>query len=216
MKLFSYLLLALLTIASAQPSLPTVNQVLLAFALNQREVKDFQARIVGTATLAGQSVQLDLTVQRIAELELSRVEFNQPESLAGNIVISEKSSSKNYLSLTNQVVVSKGQAQRLNIGQLTDFRSTLTNNQNNLKVVASEDIPNLGKAFVLEATPSNAQFAKVKFWLLESGWKPYRIQTLDATGAVVNDLTFSEFKTNLGLTPQSLRALPADAEVVQR
>ena len=209
-------LLALLAMASAQTSLPTTNQVLLSFALNQRDMKDFQARIVGTATLAGQSVQLDLTVRRIAELELSRVEFNQPESLAGNIVVSEKGSSKNYLALTNQVVVSKGQTQRLNIGQLTDFRSTLGSNQNNIKVVASEEIPNLGKAFVLEATPSNAQFAKVKFWLLESGWKPYRLQTLDAAGTIVNDLTFSEFKTNLGLTPQSLRALPADAEVVNR
>jgi outer membrane lipoprotein-sorting protein len=209
-------LLSFLALASAQPALPSVNQVLLAFALSQREVKDFQTRIAGSATLSGQSVQLDLTVWRIAELELSRVEFNQPQSLAGNVVISEKGTTKNYFSLTNQVVVTRGQAQRLNIGQITDFRSTLANNQNNLKVMASEEVANLGKALVLEATPSNGPFAKVKFWLLENGWKPYRIQTLDAEGAVVSDLTLIEYKTNVGMTAQSLRALPADAEVVNR
>ncbi|MDX2006121.1 MAG: outer membrane lipoprotein carrier protein LolA [Meiothermus sp.] len=199
-------------------STPTANQVLFNLALSQRGVQDYQMRIAGTASIAGQTVQLDLTVSRISELELTRVEFNKPDSLAGNVVISEKAGDKNYLALTNQVVVSrdKGNGSRLNLGQLTDIRG-LVGNQNSVKLVSSEEIAGRGRVFVLEVIPpNNSPLAKVRVWVLEQGWQPYRIQTFDVSDGVVSDLTFLEFRTNLGLTPQALQALPADAEVVNR
>ncbi len=216
-----YLTAVLLLLLAGVYAQPTANQVVFNLILAQRNAQDYQIHVVGTAQQGGQALTLELTLQRINALELSRLEFAQPDSLAGNIIITEKDQSKNYLALTNQVVVSKGQAgqSRINLNQLTDIRSLLSQDRAEITLLGSENIEGKGMAYVLEIKPkpsSKLQFAKAKVWVLENPWRPYRLQTFDAAGNPLNDLTFTEFQTNLGLSAQKLKALPLDAEVVNK
>lgn len=218
MRRFFASLPLLIALAYAQPTPQEITAALIAV---QETAQDYQVRIAGVAQISGQSLSLDVTLQRINALELSRIDFTKPEILAGNAVISEKDQIKNYLALTNQVVVTKGNSStsRVNLSLLTDIRNVLSPERADIALLGSETIEGQGTAYRLEVKPkpgSRLQFVRAVVWVLEQPWRPYRLQTLDASGKPLNDLLFVQYQTNLGLTPQKLRALPLDAEVVNK
>jgi outer membrane lipoprotein-sorting protein len=221
--------LALIALSAALAAIPaaaqslTANDVLNKLEATQKNLKDFRARLVGTAATQDQNLKLDMEVQAIPSLQLVRVKFNAPDTLADNFVIIEKDTVYNYLFLTNQVTVSKINRESVagfnfDLSQFGNLTGSIPRDKVNLKLTGTEDTP-AGKAYVLEATPkpnADLNFGRAKVWALENGWRLYRFQAFDEANKLQADLTVSEWKTNLGLTAKALKALPKDAEVVKR
>ncbi len=210
--------LALATMAMAQTS---VDDIIAKVEAQQKTVKDYRARVVGTVEAqSDQKLKLDLEVLAIPSLDLLRVNFTAPDSLADNFFIVDKDTVSNYLYLTNQVTVSKLNKQNVagfnfDFSQFTNFSDGLPKNKLNYKPVTTETTP-AGKAFVLEATPkpnSDLEFGRIKTWVLEKEWRPYRVQYFNDKGAQVADITISEYKANIGLKASDLKKIPKDAEV---
>lgn len=214
---------AVLTAPLALAQSPSANDVLARLEATQKNVRDLRARLVGTAETQDTRIKLDLEVQAIPAQELLRVKFNAPDTLADNFFIVDGDRVSNYLFLTNQVTVSslkKSSVAGFNFdpGQFTNFAEALPRDKVIFKPVVAETTP-AGRAYLLEATAkpkADLAFSRAKLWVLENGWRPYRLQSFAQGGAQQADLTVTEWRTNLGLKPATLRAVPRDAEVIRR
>jgi outer membrane lipoprotein-sorting protein len=152
-----------------------------------------------------------------------RIQFNAPDTLADNFIIFDKTTISNYLFLTNQVTVTKSSKTTVsgvefNVDQFQDISSFIEKDKVNFKPVTTENTP-AGKAFVLDATPkakTDLEFSRAKVWIVENGWRPYRYQVWNEKGEEQFNMTFVEWKTNVGLAAKNLRAIPKDAEVIRK
>lgn len=224
MNLKSLFLSSLLLVAPAGAMAQglSAQDVLDKMTATSKNVKDLSARITGTTTTVDQKLNLDLEIKAIPSLDLVRVKFNAPDSLADNFIIVDKDKISNYLFLTNQVTVSSRSkasvaGMSLDFSKVTDVTSLIPKDKVNLKMLRTEQTP-AGKAYVIEATPkakSDLDFAKATVWVVENGWRPYRISGSTAKGETL-DLTVTQWKANTGLNAKDLRAIPKDAEVIKR
>lgn len=200
----------------------TAQGVLDKLTATSKSLKDVTARLTGTTNTVDQKLKLDIELKAITASSLVRIKFNAPDSLADNFIIMDKDKVSNYLFLTNQVTVSsKNKAtiagMSLDFSKVTDISALFPADQVNLKIARTEDTP-AGKAYVLEATPkakSNLAFAKATVWIVENGWRPYRIVGTTDKGDSL-DLTVVQWKANGGLKEKDLRAIPKDAEIIKR
>jgi outer membrane lipoprotein-sorting protein len=188
----------------------------------QKNLKDYKAKAVGTISDDTQKIKLDLDVQAIPALKLTRLTFNAPDTLADNVSIIDNDNFYNYLFLTNQVTITKiakaqvGGVSFGNIGSFGDLQSSIPKEKLDFKPVTMEDTAN-GKAYVVDATPkkgSNLEFGRVKIWALEKSFNLYRVQYFNDKGAMQADLTIPEFKGNVGLKAKDLCKLPSDVEKI--
>lgn len=214
------LLAAPLAVAQA---VPRPQDVLARLEATQKSIKDLRARLVGSASSADTSIRLDLEVRAIPAQDLLRVSFNAPDTLADNFFIVDKQRVSSYLFLTNQLTISplaKGSVAGFNfdVNQFSDFSSVLPADKVNFRPVVAETTP-AGRAYVLDASPKpgvELPFTRARLWVLENGWRPYRLQSFAGGSQPQSDLTVTEWSVNQGLTPASLRAVPRDAEVIRR
>lgn len=202
----------------------SANEVVNRLEATTKALKDVSMRVTGTASGADQKLKLDLDIKAISALDLVRITFRAPESLADNFVIVDKTRVWNYLFLTNQVTVSPRSKASFagtgfDLGSITDLNAMVPRDKVNYKLVASNEKTPAGATYVLEATPkanSGLDFDKVKVWVLENGFRPYRVQFSGDKNATTADLTIVEWKANTGLKEAALRAYPKDAEVINK
>lgn len=209
---------------SALAQTPGATDILGKLEATQKSLKDYRARVAGTAEQGDQKLKLEMDVQAIPPLDLVRVKFNAPDSLADNFIIIDKTTVYNYLFLTNQVTISKLNTANVggfnfNFSQFSSFSESFPKDKVNFKPVTTENTPD-GKAWVLDATPikgSNLEFSRVKVWVLDGAWRPQHIQYFDDKGVnPIADITVSKWEQNVGLKPTDLRKLPKDAEVIKK
>ena len=203
---------------------PSAADILSKLEANQKSIKDYRARVAGSAEQGDQKLKLEMDVQAIPAINLVRVKFNAPDSLADNFIIIDKTTVYNYLFLTNQVTITKLNATNVggfnfNFSQFSSFSDSLPKDKINFKPVTTESTPD-GKAFVVDATPkagSNLEFSRVKVWVLDGSWRPQRIQYFDDKGVnPIADITVSKWEQNVGLKATDLRKLPKDAEIIKK
>ena len=188
----------------------------------QKSLKDYKAKAVGTIADETQKIKLDLDVQAIPGLKLTRLTFNAPDTLADNVSIIDNDNFYNYLFLTNQVTITKlnkAQVGGVSFGSIDSFgdlQSSIPKEKLDFKPVSMDDTPN-GKAYVVDATPkkgSNLEFGRVKIWALEKSFNLYRVQYFNDKGFMQADLTIPKFESNVGLKAKDLCKLPSDVEKI--
>jgi outer membrane lipoprotein-sorting protein len=188
----------------------------------QKSTKDFSAHIQGQANFDANPQKIDLKISSIPAQSIIRIEFAAPDALADNILILDKKNSYNYLYLTNQITISslektKVEGFNFDFARFADFNSNLSRDKFTLKVLPAVQLKE-GKAYILEATPKDLDSGngRTRVWILENGWRPIKMQALDTVGKIQADLSFSEWKTNSGLTPKDLKKWPKDAQVIKK
>ncbi|MDO4263674.1 MAG: outer membrane lipoprotein carrier protein LolA [Deinococcus sp.] len=218
--LFLTAALAALPQASAQ----TANDVLYKVDQMQKNARDLSFRLSGRLTLEGASQNMDVAVRTIPAREVVRMEFRQPQSLSGDVIVSDRREVRQYWSLSNQITVTPlnraGARSGLGSGMGLDFTQLgsavgLGSNYN-VKLLGTSNAGG-GRLFKLAATPKgNPQAGTAQVWITDRGWRPTRIQLFQPGGQLAVDLNVSSFKTNTGVTEAALRALPRGARVVQQ
>ncbi len=208
------------TLALAQSL--SASEVLAKLEATQKNLKDYKAKAVGIIGDETQKIKLDLDVQAIPGLKLTRLTFNAPDTLADNVSIIDNDNFYNYLFLTNQVTITKinkaqvGGVSFGNIDAFGDLQSSIPREKLDFKPVTMDDTPN-GKAYVVDATPkkgSNLDFGRVKVWALEKNFNLYRVQYFNEKGFMQADLTIPKFEGNVGLKAANLCKLPSDVEKI--
>jgi outer membrane lipoprotein-sorting protein len=214
------ILSSIATIALAQTL--SASDVLAKLENVQKNLKDYKAKAIGTIADDTQKIKLDLDIQAIPGLKLTRLTFNAPDTLADNVSIIDNDNFYNYLFLTNQVTItkiSKAQVGGVSFGGIESFgdlQSSIPKEKLDFKPLTMDDTPN-GKAYLIDATPkkgSNLEFGRVKVWALEKSFNLYRVQYFNEKGAMQADLTIPEFKGNVGLKAKDLCKLPSDVEKI--
>lgn len=209
-------LLALTLIAApAHAQDLTVDQVLARVSAAQAGVKDLSATIQGTLVQGPKRLRAELELTAIPKLGLRRITFKAPAQMAGNIVVISNDQASRYLALTHQVVHSSvSEASR---GAPIDFSriSALMGGKGaaqGFKLSGVEKASD-GKRYVLES-PMGGN--RLKVWVREDGWRMQRLEVVNPMGQAVAEWTVTRFEVDQGLTPEAVRSLPADAEVITR
>lgn len=221
----SLLAIGLTLVASvALAQTPSATDIIAKLETTQKSLKDYRARVAGSAEQGDQKLKLEMDVQAIPPLDLVRVKFNAPDSLADNFIIVDKNTVYNYLFLTNQVTITKLNTANVggfnfNFSQFSSFGESFPKDKINFKPVTTESTPD-GKAYVLDATPkpgSKLEFTRVKIWVLDGAWRPQHIQYFDDQGLnPIADITVTKWEPNVGLKAADLRKLPKDAEIIKK
>jgi hypothetical protein len=186
--------------------------------------RDLQARLVGFVATADQKFPVDVAVRLIVKQDIFRLDFEEPQALADNFLLLSGNKMYNYNFITNTVLVSD--ARRANASALGNFDLTSVTrfpklvplDKVTLKPTRSEKTP-LGDAYTFEATAkpgSGLLYARAKLWVLESRYRPYRIQAFKPDGSEQFDMTVSEWRYNANLDAKKVTALPKGADVINR
>jgi outer membrane lipoprotein-sorting protein len=213
---------SLIATAFAQTTAP---DVIAKVEAALKGVKDYKLRVTGDAVgNDDRKLALDVEISSIPSLNLTRIKFNKPDELADNFVIIDKDKISNYLFLTNQVTVQvrKGNASiggvNLDINQFNDPTQAFPKDKINFKPVTEDDTPD-GKAWLLEGTPkpgADLEFSSFKAWVIQKDVRVYRLQYFNSKKVLQLDVKIPEYKTNIGLKPATLRAVPKDAEIIKK
>jgi outer membrane lipoprotein-sorting protein len=202
----------------------SVDDIINKLQATQKNVKDFRAKISGSAEQDDQKVKFEVNVAGITDKKLTRVEFLAPDALADNILIIDNTNLFNYQFITNQVTISKSSSDtevagfNFNPSQLADFDQTFPRAELNFAPVKTETTP-AGKAYLLDITPKKKgafDWARMKLWVIDGTWRAYRLQALNDKNVVDYDITIPEWKTNQGLKTTDLCKLPKDAETIRK
>lgn len=213
---------ALIPLAFAQGV--TVDSVLKNLETTQKNTKDYSGKVTGSAEQDNSRTRFEVRIAGITASKLTRVDFLAPDALADNFLIIDNQNSFNYQFITNQVTIQKISDNtnvggfNFNFNALNDPQATFGQNQVDFKPLTTENTP-AGKAYVLDATPKKGaklDFDRLKVWVLESGWRVYRAQSLDTKNVVQFDVTVTEWKANSGLKASDLCKVPKDAEVIRK
>ncbi len=184
---------------------------------------NLESHISGKVLSKGKEMLLELTLQTIPTLELTRISFTAPKAMQDNILVLEGKKVWNYLSLPNQIIqttedkMTKLPGMPLDFGKMSDLGKGLAQQEMTFVLRGEEDLPE-GKTMLLEGRPKTGaklEFSKLRVWVLQGVWRVAKIQTFDGN-TVKAELQISNFKTNQGLKADALRLLPQDAERINR
>jgi outer membrane lipoprotein-sorting protein len=184
---------------------------------------DLESHISGKVLSKGKEMSLELIMQGIPALELTRIQFIAPKAMQDNVLILEGNKVWNYLSLPNQIIQTsqdkmiKLPGMPLDFGKMSDLGKGLAQQDVNFVVRGEENLPE-GKTFLLEGRPKTGatlEFSKLRVWVLQGVWRVAKIQAFEGN-TVKAELSISNFKTNQGLKADALRTLPQDAERLNR
>ncbi|MFC6617730.1 outer membrane lipoprotein carrier protein LolA [Deinococcus radiophilus] len=208
--------LALLPQAGAQ----TANDVLYKVDQMQKNARDLSFRLTGRLTMGGAGQNMDVFVKTIPAREVVRMEFRQPQSLSGDVIVSDRKEVRQYWSMSNQITVTGvGNAARqaglgLDFSQLGSAANLGSNY--NVSLLSTSNAGG-GRLFKLQAKPkTNPQAGTAHVWVTDRGWRPTRVQMFGPQGELMVDLNVGNFSTNTGVTEAQLRSLPRGARVVQQ
>lgn len=185
--------------------------------------QDLESHISGKVLSKGKEMSLELTLQTIPALELTRFQFNAPKALQDNVLILEGNKVWNYLSLPNQIIqtsqdkMTKLPGMPLDFSKMSDLGKGLAQQDMTFVLRGEENLPD-GKALLLEGRPKTGvklEFSKLRVWILSGVWRVAKIQAFEGN-TVKAELNISNFKTNQGLKADALQMLPQDAERINR
>lgn len=178
----------------------------------------------------GTTINLEIETDVIPDEELVRAEFIQPDALADNYVIIDGEAVYNYLFLTNQVTIlsindpdalggllPSSDANLEGAAESFDFTFSLDTLFEGWEVTVEGYQPSpVGDVYLLrfENQELGANISHVNVQVVEEGWRPYRLEFIQADGRLLSELVITQWERDQGLDPADLRFLPADAEII--
>ena len=213
----------------------SADQILANLQASGESLQDASFTLTGSVTEGGGAdTPLELNVQLIPGEKLARADIMQPDALADNFIVVDDQAFYNYLFVTNQVTVLNtndpdalaglfpdAQARVDEAGEEFDFDLSLDSLSEGWDVMVEgyEESP-VGNVYELRFTNQD-DAATVRYVEAdiadgaESGnWYPYTLTFLNADSTALANLTFENFRRDEGLSPDELRFIPRDAEII--
>ncbi|MBS3967687.1 MAG: outer membrane lipoprotein carrier protein LolA [Truepera sp.] len=223
-KLLWTISLALLSFGLAQDL--TADEVLAQLTASAQSLEDASLLVSGRMIdPAGSEMALELRVYLIPALELVRLEFLQPTALADNFMVLDREIVYNYLFVTNQVMIhSAGDPDALGalfpdanaVGPLAlSFDLSRLFDGWEASLIGYGPSPE-GEVYLLRFSNSDplAEISHVNAQVVAERWVPYRLEFVASDGQVIAELFFTDLVRDQGLSPDDLRYLPPDAEII--
>ena len=219
-------LLTLFAFASVTAQDLSAEEILEQLEQRAQTTQDASALVTGSLYDAdGTEINLEVDVQFIAEEQLTRAEFYQPDALADNFVVVDGDAVYNYLYVTNQVTI-------LNASDPDALGSLFPEVEEEVEgsFNATPDINRLfngweasvegygespaGNAYTMRFDGVNeGPVDHVNAVIIDGEWFPYSLEFVQSDGSVLADITFEDYTVDNGLDPEELRFIPPDAEV---
>jgi len=221
-KLWWTISLALLSFGLAQDL--TADEVLAKLTASAESLQDASLLVSGRITdPTGSEMALELRAYLIPAQELVRIEFRQPAALADNFIVLDGEVVYNYLFVTNQVMIhSAGDPEALGVlfpgaeGALTlSFDLSRLFDGWEASLIGYGPSPE-GGVYLLRFSNSDplAEIGHVNAKVVAERWIPYRLEFVASDGQVIAELLFTDLVRDQGLSPDDLRHLPPDAEII--
>lgn len=229
-KQILWLLIFIFAAASAQDM--TAPEILAELEQTAKSIKDAEFTLTGKLIDSIEEVEIEIEIecQFIREEEAGRAYFIQPEALADNVIVYDKTFIYNYLFLTNQVTILDATDPDA-LGSFLDEEEKIEDINEELSldlsletlfqdweasILSYEDTP-LGKAYRLrfdDTTTDNDGVDYVIAVILEETWTPYQMAWYQQENVLLADLQFNNFKRDTGLNYEDVVYIPEDAEVI--
>ena len=204
----------------------SAEEILERLEQQAQTTQDASALVTGSLYDAdGTEINLEVDVQFIADEQLTRAEFYQPDALADNFVVVDGNAVYNYLYVTNQVTI-------LNASDPDALGSLFPEVEEEVEgsFNATPDINRLfngweasvegygespaGNAYTMRFDGVNeGPVDHVNAVIIDGEWFPYSLEFVQSDGSVLANITFEDYTVDNGLDPQELRFIPPDAEV---
>lgn len=218
MKRMKRLLFVFGLIALGGASAQSASDIVQKMEDAQKSKSDLSFKLNGSLQMGNSKQALEANVRLLPKSEVTRVEFRQPSSISGDVFVADRNQTRHYGSMSNQIVVSSS---RERSNSALGFDLSAVSNAAELQKRFDVTLLNTsGKAgdrsFKLQGKTKTGQPQTAHIWVSEKTWQPTRVQAFDNKGALLADLTLSDWRSNSGLTDAQLRRLPAGARVVNR
>ncbi len=211
--------------AQAQEALD-VDTVLANVTDAARALEDAAFQLTGRLVNPdGTTVALELDILVMPPLSLASAYIIQPDALADNIVLLDGDAVYNYTFLTNQVMIFDADDPDALGGLLPTGEDGATANLDfdlgaifegyEASIVELFDGP-FGPTYRLHFTNKDpeATILDVEAEVPTADWLPRKLVFMQADGHVLAELNAEALETNVGMSPEQVRELPDDAEVI--
>ena len=216
----------LFTFALASAQNLSAQEILDKLEAKAEATQDISALVTGSLFDSdGTEIKLEVDLQFVADEQLTRAEFYQPDALADNFVIIDGNAVYNYLYVTNQVTILNASDPDA-LGSLfpdlqdeVDQNFNATPNINRLfngweATVEGYGESPAGNAYTMRFDGVNdGPVDHVNAVILDGEWLPYSLEFVQPDGNVLANLVFENYQVDSGLAPADLRFIPPDAEV---
>ncbi len=219
-------LLALFAFAAVSAQDLNADEILERLERKAEATQDASTLVTGSLYDSdGTEIPLEVDVQFVADEQLTRAEFYQPDALADNFVVVDGDAVYNYLYVTNQVTI-------LNASDPDALGSLFPEVEDEVEgsFNATPDVSRLfngwdatvegygespaGNAYRLRFDGVNeGPIDHVNAVIIDGEWLPYSLEFVQGDGSVLANLTFEDYTVDSGLNPEELRLIPPDAEV---
>lgn len=216
LKKTATLLLALLTLATAQTMTPSA---VLKLTQENLDKAPWQAVLVGQATLQGDTREVDITIRALPSADSSmRFDIRKPLAFQDNFTVLNSKQVMDYYSISNQIVIQPRAKAKLNdmidrishLGYLTTLQDDF-----DLKTVADINTP-AGAAWLVSGTPKKANLGYTAIEITIARTNPHPLNLTFKDGSkTVGTLEFRDFKRS-SFALKSLTSYPSDAQVVKK
>ena len=229
LKTLPLILLALFAVATGATAAAqdlSAEEILDKLEEKAQATQDISALVTGSLYDAdGTEIKLEVDTQFIAEEQLTRAEFYQPDALADNFVVVDGDAVYNYLYVTNQVTI-------LNANDPDALGSLFPEVQEEVEgsFNATPDVSRFfngweasvqgygespaGNAYTLRFDGVNeGPVDHVNAVIIDGEWLPHSLEFVQSDGKTLANLTFEDYNVDSGLDPEELRFIPPDAEV---
>ncbi len=200
--------------------------------LKERAASLHDAKFLLTGKLVdadGTEYPLEIDVQIIPEMNLARADFYQPDALADNFILVDGEKLYNYIFLTNQATLLNANDPDalggLLGGESDAGEKTFKLNLNleeifqgwDSSVMGYEESPE-GNVYLIQFdnVEQNVVIHKVIGRVLDGKWIPYSLMFYGENDALLAELIFNNFETDLNPNPDDLRYLPDDVEIIDQ
>lgn len=214
--LLTTLFVALLPSAAAQAMTPAA---VLKLTEDNLTKAPWQGHLVGSATLQGDTREVDITVRAIPSAGGTvRFDIRKPVAFQDNFTVLDSKQVMDYYSISNQVVIQPRAKAKLNdiIDRVSHLvHLTALQDDFNLKTVTDTTTPS-GAAWLITGAPKKANSGYTALEMLITKTNPHPLSlTFKDGNKTIGTLEMKDFK-RAPLTLKALMTYPSDAQVVKK
>lgn len=230
--LVTTVLILLLVISYTSAFAITPKELLNKITEGTKDVKDstvdirMSVSLTGMSPGSGQSSTMKMTyrmkIEAITNPSIVRMTYIEPDTFKGTVMLidSEKKQLSLYSPITNQIVQSKMEGTKTNVGSIniSDPNSIFQDLEKTYNLAIEEKKIDKKDMYILTATLKPNQkgdFGKGIFYFEKDTLNPTRIELFDTKGQPMVSIEMLSVKYNTGLKVATLRSFPKDAKVIK-